>query len=212
MSFDYEGLNPSFAEACRKADERPTGNGRSDKAVRLTFFDQLIKATPKPWLIKNVIARGETSSWVAPPGIGKSALLTEIAVHIAGGQHWRGYRTKECCGVVLFALERADLTNRRLTAHRLRDKLPNLPIAVAGDVINLMDKSCVEIIFATIKTAEQHFSREVGLAIFDTYPKGIAAGGGDEEGERSKHRARQPAARARPRAHPYRWHRPYRQG
>jgi AAA domain len=47
-------------------------------------FDELTDAPPKPWLIKNVIARGETSSWIAPPGKGKSALLTDIAVHLAG--------------------------------------------------------------------------------------------------------------------------------
>ena len=148
--------------------------------VRLTFFDQLTKAAPKPWLIKYVMARGETSSWVAPPGKGKSALLADTAVHLALGAPWRGYRTKECCGAVYFALERADLVKRRFTAHRLRDNLPDLPIAVAGDVIDLMNKSCVEIIVAAIKEAEQHFGIGVGLAIFDTYPKGIAAGGGDE--------------------------------
>jgi len=44
-----------------------------------------------------------------------------------------------------------------------------------------MNKSCVEIIVAAIKEAEQHFGLGVGLAIFDTYAKGIAAGGGDED-------------------------------
>jgi hypothetical protein len=151
------------------------------QTVRLTFFDQLTKAARKPWVIKNVMARGETSSWVAPPAMAKSALLTEVAVHLGGSQDWRGYRIKERCGVVYFAIERADLTKRRLTAHRLRDKLPNLPIAVAGDVIDLMNKSCVDIIVAAIKEAEQHFGLGVGLAIFDTYAKGIAAGGGDED-------------------------------
>jgi hypothetical protein len=151
------------------------------QAVRLTFFDELTKATPKPWLIKYVMARGETSSWVAPPGKGKSALLADTAVHLALGAPWRGYRTKEQCGAVYFALERADLVKRRFTAHRLRDNLPDLPIAVAGDVIDLMNKSCVNTIVATIKEAEQHFGISVGLAIFDTYAKGIAAGGGDED-------------------------------
>jgi len=151
------------------------------RAVRLTFFDQLTKAASKPWVIKSVMARGETSSWVAPPAMAKSALLTEVAVHLGGGQDWRGYRIKERCGIVYFAIERADLTKRRLIAHRLRDKLPDLPIAVAGDVIDLMNKSCVNIIVAAIKEAEQHFGIGVGLAIFDTYAKGIAAGGGDED-------------------------------
>jgi hypothetical protein len=44
-----------------------------------------------------------------------------------------------------------------------------------------MNRSCVDVILATIWEAEQHFACEAGLAIFDTYAKGIAAGGGDED-------------------------------
>ena len=172
------------------------------QAARLTFFNQLTKPTLKPWLIKNVMARGETSSWVAPPGKGKSALLTEIAVHVAAGRDWRGFRSKGASGVVIFALERADLTNRRLTAHRLRDDLPaELPIAVAGDVIDLMNKSSVDIILATVKEAEQYFGCEAGLAIFDTYAKAIAAGGGDESVARDQNIALANLRRVLDRAH-----------
>jgi hypothetical protein len=146
----------------------------------LTFFDQLTEVIPKPWLIKNVIARGEASSWIAQPGKGKSALLIDIAIHLAGGKDWRGYRTKGRYGVVYFGLERADLIKRRLIAHRLRDNLPNLPIAVCGQVIDLMNRGCVKIILDAIQQTEQRFACEVGLAVIDTYPKGIAAGGGDE--------------------------------
>ena len=44
-----------------------------------------------------------------------------------------------------------------------------------------LHRSCVDAIIATISEAEQRFGSEVGLAIFDTYSKGIAAGGGDED-------------------------------
>ena len=47
----------------------------------LSYFGELTNAAPQAWLIKNVIARGENSSWIAPPGNGKSALLTDIGVH-----------------------------------------------------------------------------------------------------------------------------------
>jgi hypothetical protein len=148
----------------------------------LTFFDELSETpAPKPWLIKNVISRDETSSWIAPPGKGKSALLTDIAVHLAGGVDWRGFRSKGRSGVVYFALERADLVRRRLVAHKQRDGLKGLPIAVAGEVIDLLNRSCVNVILATIHAAEQRFGCEVGLVIFDTSSKGIAAGGGDED-------------------------------
>ena len=148
--------------------------------LALTFFSDLKQPSAKPWLIKNVIARGEASSWIAPPGRGKSALLTDMSVHLANGTDWRGYRTKGACGVVYFALERANLVKLRLIAHKIRDELPDLPIAVSSEVIDLMNKSCVDLIIRAISDAEQHFGCGVGLGVFDTYAKAIAAGGGDE--------------------------------
>jgi hypothetical protein len=171
--------DPAFEEARQNFD--PADDGR-DNALPLTFFRDLASAaTLKPWLLKNVIARGETSSWIAPPFGGKSSLLTDLSIHKAGDMDWRGYRTKGgTCGVVYFALERADLVKRRLLAHKLRDGLPELPIAVSGRIIDLMSVTCVDVIVDTIRRAEQDFGLGAGLAIIDTYSKGIAGGGGDE--------------------------------
>jgi hypothetical protein len=180
----YNDLPHMADEWAAKNNTKPNGRGRAPHVVpiRLAFFDTFSNPVPKPWLIKNVMARGETSSWVAPPGGGKSALLGDAAVHLASSTSWRGYRIKEKCGVIYFAIERSGLVKRRFAAHRLRDNLPdNLPIAVASTVVNLMDKSCVESIVTAIKETEQHFGLGVGLVIFDTYPKSIAAGGGDED-------------------------------
>jgi hypothetical protein len=94
---------------------------------------------------------------------------------------WRGYKTKAAAGVVYFALERAGLTRRRLAAHAVRDKLVNLPIAVASDIVDLLDEICIVTITDTIKAAEAKFGIPVGLIVIDTYSKGIAAGGGDED-------------------------------
>ena len=164
-------------ESVRRARRFLTG---ASAPVKLTYFTELTQPTPKPWLIKNVIARGENSSWIAPPGKGKSALLTDISVHLSAGYDWRGYRTRQRCGVVYFALERADLVKRQLIAHKIRDNLPDLPIAIAAEVIDLMDVAFVDRIVTAIKQAEQRLSCGVGLAVFDTYAKAIAAGGGDE--------------------------------
>jgi hypothetical protein len=172
------------APAWHPESQRQEAEGSQTNAVnalKLTYFDQLTVAAPKPWLIKNVIARGEASSWIGPPGKGKSALLVDIAIHLAGGgEYWRGYRIRGSCGVLYLPLERADLVKRRLFAHRVRNNLPSLPIAVSSQVIDLMNRNCVELLLNTIDQAEQHFGCEIGLVTIDTYPKGIAAGGGDE--------------------------------
>src|SRR5262245_42845907 len=83
--------------------------------LALSYFDECNQPGAKQWLIKGVAARSETSSWIGPPGSGKSALITDVAVHQASGTDWRGYRTKECTGWLIFAFERADLVKRRLT-------------------------------------------------------------------------------------------------
>jgi AAA domain len=149
--------------------------------VKLYFFDECSNEPSKPWLIKDVIACNEDSLWFGAPGSLKSSLLTDIAVHLAAGREWRGYKVKACAGVVYFAFERAGLTRRRLAAYAKRDGLKNLPVAVAGDIVDLIDQGCAQIILDAIKEAEARFGIPVGLIIIDTYAKGIAAGGGDED-------------------------------
>jgi hypothetical protein len=164
----------------------PAASGR---ALSLTYFDDCGAYAAKRWILKGILALGETSAWIAPPGAGKSALLTEIAKHAAGGIDWRGHRSKMACGVVVLALERGDLFKRRLQVYHLRDGLTGLPIAVADAVIDLLNPACVEIIVATVRAAEEAFGCAVGLIILDTYAKGIAANGGDEDKARDQNRA-----------------------
>jgi hypothetical protein len=158
-------------------------------ALKLTYFDDCAAFAQKQWILKGIIAKGETSAWIAPPAAGKSALLTEISVHCAAQIDWRGHKAKEACGVVIFALERADLIKRRLRAYQQRDGRQALPIAVADAVLNLLDPSCVDTIVSTVREAEQRFGCSVGFIGIDTYAKGIAAGGGDEDKARDQNLA-----------------------
>jgi len=163
--------------------------GRVTPPLKLTYFDDCGKTALRRWILKGIIARSETSAWVAPPGAGKSALLTEIALHCAAMIDWRGHRAKEAVGVVVFALERGDLFKRRLDFYRQRDNLHGLPIAVVDVVIDLLNPACVGTIVATVREAERNFGCGAGLLVFDTYNKGIAAGGGDEDRAKDMNRA-----------------------
>jgi hypothetical protein len=148
--------------------------------LAMTLFDDVEVNVKKTWLLKSAIAKGETSMLVAPPKKLKSALVLDIAISVAAGTDWREHKSKEAAGVIYFAFERADLVKRRLAAHRLRDELKGLPIAVVGRLINLMNPACVGVIVATMRDAEMRLGRPVGFAAFDTLAKGIAAGGGNE--------------------------------
>jgi hypothetical protein len=163
--------------------KRAAGRKPEAKALNLTFFNECCDLKPKRWIIIGVLAKDERSSWYGPPKSIKSGLLLDAAVHACadGVAQWREFRVKERVGAVYFALERADLQRRRLTAYAARDGYTDLPIAIAGDLINLLDPSCVDIIVMTVRAAEERFGIAVGLIIIDTVSKGIAAGGGDED-------------------------------
>lgn len=189
----YGGMSDAAAEASWSAkNNREQGLSRREppppksSAFQLTYFDDCGAFAEKRWILKGIIARGETSAWIAPPGAGKSALLTEISVHCAAQIDWRDHKSKEACGVLILALERGDLYKRRLLVYHQRRGLKGLPIAVANSVVDLINPKCVERIVATARAAEQRFSHGVGLIVIDTYAKGIAASGGDEDKARDQ--------------------------
>ena len=143
----------------------------------------------KPWVIKKVMARGEVSSWIGPPGGTKSALLIDAAIHVANGTDWRGYKIKQQRGVIYFALERVGLVRNRVQAYRRHAGIAdNIPLAIVGRVIDLLNNLCVTQILDTIKAVEDRCGVEVALLIFDTYNKGIAAGAGDEDKAKDQNR------------------------
>jgi hypothetical protein len=159
---------------------REQPEARASRSLPLDYYNELTDPPPKLWIMKNVLARGETSTWFGPPGVGKSVLMTDLAFHVAWGCDWRGYRSKETCGVVYIALARGALVKRRLSAYMSKYGALDLPIAVASDVIDLKDKTCIKLIVDTVREAEARFGCKVGLIVIDTISKGIAAGGGEE--------------------------------
>src|SRR5262249_39431899 len=171
--------NPDLAKEL-KLVRLPKRRLRNVASIRLSYFDDCDQAVSKRWIMKGLFARGETSSWIAPPGAGKSAALTCAAVYLAAGMNWRGFHVKERCGVLYLAFERADLVNRRLAAYKKKG-FAGLPIAVGREMIDLMTPTCVNIILETIREAEAHLGIKIGVVIIDTYAKGIAIGGGDED-------------------------------
>jgi hypothetical protein len=148
-----------------------------------------IGTAAKPWIIKKVMALGEVSSWIGPPGGAKSALLIDAAINAASGTDWRGYKIKQQHGVIYFALERVGLVRNRVQAYRQRDGIADsIPLAIVGRAIDLLDSQCVTQILHTIKAVEDRCGVKVALLIFDTYSKGIAAGAGDEDKAKDQNR------------------------
>ena len=164
-----------------EGDATSSPSTKSSPGIPLDYYENFDMSVAKDWIIKGAIAKGETSSWIGPPGAAKSALLIDLMTSVASGTGWRGHPSKGRLGVVYFALERGELVKRRLMAHAMQfAEPPNLLIAVASQIIDLLNQKCVAMIVDTVHAAEVHYSCTVGVIVIDTYGKGIAAGGGDE--------------------------------
>jgi 5S rRNA maturation endonuclease (ribonuclease M5) len=157
--------------------------------LKLSYFEDFDKQAPTRPVLKNLFNLGETSAIIGPPGSGKSALEAEMVVAIVTGNDWRGHTNKLACGVVIFALERADLYKRRFKAYALRDEHETLNVAVVGAVIDLLNPNVTDAIVATVKEAEKHLGINIGMIVIDTFSKGIAANGGDEDKAKDQNRA-----------------------
>jgi hypothetical protein len=178
---------PSPSPAPAKAlDYAPLMKGPA-KGLRHAYLgDVETMPAKKPWMIKGVLAKGETSAWIAPPKGGKSTLVVDLAIAVASGRDWRGYQNRGASGVLSCALERASDVKRMMLAHKKRNGFGALPIAIADEIVDMMDPGCVELIVTTIRECSTNLGTEIGLLVIDTFAKGIAAGGGDEDKARDQ--------------------------
>ena len=152
----------------------------------------------KNWLIKNLIASGETSAWIGPPGSLKSALMADLAMFVSdhnNDESWHGRKSSTgLWNVVYFALERYDLVKRRLLAQMLRtspserEACDYPSIATISAPIELMSPESVGKIVRTVRNFDAFNGGRTRLVIFDTFAKLIANGGGDEQTARDQGR------------------------
>jgi AAA domain/Bifunctional DNA primase/polymerase, N-terminal len=132
-------------------------------------------------IIRGLIAYEETGSLIAPPKMCKSAVGAELAVHMAGGLNYHGFKNLGAVGVVYFAMERQMLTKRRIIAHRRLLGLPkDIPLIVCADLIDLTSPGSDRVVIETLNAMSKDLGVTVGAGIFDTRAKLIAGAGGDE--------------------------------
>jgi hypothetical protein len=178
--------------AKKEEEGRAKGRGSvtTSRALPFVEFDALEVEVQKSWLLKNVIAKAETSSWIGGPGKGKSALLTDVAIHVAAERDWRGHKAKGKFGVVYLAFERGDLVKRRLEVYKRKHGFKGLPIVVVTTPVNLMEPAAVAVLTDTIAAVKARYEVDVGLLIIDTFAKAIAYGNGEENSARDQNRVR----------------------
>jgi RecA-family ATPase len=138
MTFDqYEGLNPSFAEACRRADAKRQ-NGKFDDAGpdKLPFIDIAAwDGAPVPsreWAVPDRFPLRQPALLSGEGAVGKTILLLQLCVAHVLGRDWVGALPTPGPALYLGAEDDDDELHRRLAdiaAHhgaRFADLSPDL--------------------------------------------------------------------------------------
>ena len=148
------------------------------KKLPFTLFRDLDDTSTKIWLVKNLLGDGEASAFYGAPGSGKSALIEDMGLHVAGGLPWHGRNVMR--GVVCYiALERRQLVIRRAIAFRKKHGIDDLPFAIMGGVFDFRDQERTAVAVAEIvRQMEAELGEKVVLIIIDTISRALA--GGDE--------------------------------
>ena len=145
---------------------------------QFTLYRDLAVTGTKEWLVKNLLGHSEASAFYGAPGSGKSALVEDMGLHVAGGLPWHGRAVMQ--GAVCFiALERRQLVIRRAIAFRKKHGIADLPFAVIGGVFDFRDQERTAVAVAEIvRQVADEIGCKVVLIIIDTISRALA--GGDE--------------------------------
>ncbi len=147
----------------RRRDEYGTGY---DFEALGEFFE--CDEHAKIWIIKGVVAWGETTAWIGPPGSLKSALMSDLAISVAYNRSWHGQKYKaqgQGVGVLYFAFERADLVKRRLEAQAKTlgiELETGSSIVVVPGIIDLSAPESVKKAATTVKNVESFTGDMIG--------------------------------------------------
>jgi hypothetical protein len=137
-------------------------------------------------LIRRMLDTGAISVTYAPSNLGKSFFMVDLALHVATGMGWRGFKVVKPGPVLYFALEGGGkFVNRYIAARRHYgfDDDADIPFALMRCPIDLFDPNGDgEQLIASIDYVECEYNCEISMVVIDTLARAI--GSGDENSTR----------------------------
>jgi hypothetical protein len=150
---------------------------RQDRKSKFLLYREMSATSRKEWLVRDFLGSGDASAFYGIPGCGKSALVEDLALHVAAGREWHGRAVQQ--GTVLYvALERRQLVERRAIAFRERHAIEDIPFALIGGVFDLRTPQAVASLVDTCRQVEMETGETVALVVIDTISRALC--GGDE--------------------------------
>jgi AAA domain/Bifunctional DNA primase/polymerase, N-terminal len=167
--------------------EQVAAEADSRLAKRFVLIDKIRGATLRllDWAVKFFVARGTTSVATGMWGSGKTAVFSDIGLHVSHGFDWRGRKVKQ--GVVIYvALENSEDVERRVATWCDQMEKSGRDLSGGAFVVHrgpcrLYDhggkptqdeKDLVKI----AKFAEEHYGLPVAMIVIDTLAQSIMPG------------------------------------
>ena len=146
---------------------------RPDSRYKLRSACELMNTEPIRWRIKGVIPEQGTGAIYGPSGSAKTFLALDMAMHLAGGAQWFGYRVRRC-PVVYVCLEGEAGLSVRLKAYCERKGSIPEGVDFINQAVNLLDNKDLR----DLVLAVQARYAGGGIVVIDTLNR--AAPGMDE--------------------------------
>ncbi|WP_440640993.1 AAA family ATPase [Bradyrhizobium sp. PUT101] len=172
-------------------DEEEEAKGQAETASqfskRFVLIEKIRGATLRllDWAVKFFVARGTTTVATGMWGAGKTAVFSDIGLHIGHGFEWRGRKVKQ--GVVIYvALENSEDVERRVAAwcegmERAGRDLSNGAFVLHRGPCRLYDQSGKPTqdekeLVKIAKFAADHYGLSVAMIVIDTLAQSIMPG------------------------------------
>jgi hypothetical protein len=178
-------------------DEEDEESAESAKRVNdqplFSYIEDVRLAEPRfiEWAIKHFLARGTTSIVSGKWGTGKTAVYTDIALHIAHGLPYRDRKVTK--GVVIYvALENAEDVERRIRAWcdemaKQGHNVSNGAFVIHRGPCSLYDPRAEatpdeKALIKIAHDASEHYGLPVSMIVIDTLSQSITPGSDREDG------------------------------
>lgn len=175
---DLSGLDADYA-----ADEgRPPPND-AGAPFGYALLKDLEPNLASQFVIKDLLPRAGLGCCYAHPGAGKTAIIIDMALHVADGRDYRGRRV-ERQPVVLVALEgHSGIDNRVIAAARHLD-IEDAPFGVIKAVESFRDSDTAARVASAAKAITEQYKSEGEtfdnpVIVIDTFQAALGPGGSD---------------------------------
>ena len=152
--------------------------GQSEQRLRSMPLAELLALPGYRYLVKPILPVRGLAAVIGQSGAGKTFLCLDLAMAIARGQAWFGYRVK-ACGVVYLAAEGEFGIAQRVQAYVTEiGGNADMRLEVIPFAVNLLDSECdVQAVIGAWKQAKTRMG-SAGVLMVDTLSRCMA--GGDE--------------------------------